>query len=328
MNRPPPVLLEASLAFAARTAAPYFSGEVDDQLGLPSRVVIEPLIRRFLPVVLVLISLASGMRATVHWEFLLGYFNAMPFGSADPLFGQDLAFFVFVLPLWRLVYGWAITLVTATIVLTLAVYVLQRSLVLTSRGPRLAAGARSHLLLLGALALALKAVGFWLDRFELVFSPRGIVFGAAYTDIYASLPVLGALAVFAVLCAVACVAQIARSGLRLVAGGLIALALVWVVGLGVYPALLQRFRVTPNELAAERPFIGHNIRMTRAAYGLDRIVEREFPADEALDARALERNGATIKNIRLCDYPPLLRTFAQLQEIRTYAKFVDVDNAR
>jgi hypothetical protein len=105
---------------------------------------------------------------------------------------------------------------------------------------------------LGALALALKAVGFWLDRFELVFSPRGIVFGAAYTDIYASLPVLGALGVFAALCAVACLAQIARAGLRLVAGGLIALALVWVLGLGIYPALLQRLRVTPNELVAER----------------------------------------------------------------------------
>jgi len=322
------VFLYANLTFAARTAAPDVIWELEDQLGLPSRVIIEPLIRRFLPIVLVLIALACGMRATVHWETVLGYFNATPFGVTDPLFGHDLRFFVFVLPLWQLVYGWAITLVTSTIVLTLAVYVLLRSLVLTSRGPRLAAGARTHLLLLGALALALKAVGFWLDRFELVFSPRGIVFGAAYTDIYASLPVLGALAVFAVLCAVACVAQIARSGLRLVAGGLIALALVWVVGLGVYPALLQRLRVTPNELAAERPFIEHNIRMTRQAYGLDRVVEREFPADETLDARALERNSATIKNIRLWDYRPLLRTFAQLQEIRTYYKFVDVDNDR
>src|SRR5262249_57949333 len=131
------------------------------------------------------------------------------------------SFFVFVLPFWRLLYSWAITLVIGTIVLTLAVYVLQRSLVLTSRGPRLATGARTHLLVLGAMALALKAVGFWLDRFEPDFSPRGIVFGAAYTDIYASLPVLGALAVFAALCAVACLAQIARAGLRLPARRLI-----------------------------------------------------------------------------------------------------------
>src|SRR3989449_2623112 len=159
------------------------------------------------------------MRAPVHWETVLGYFTATPFGAPDPLFGYDLSFFVFVLPLWRLVHGWAITLVTATIVLTVAIYVLERGLVRTSRGPRLAAGARSHLLVLAALALGLKAIGFWLDRFELVFSPRGIVFGAAYTDIYASLPVLGALAVFAALCAVACLAQIARAGLRLGAGG-------------------------------------------------------------------------------------------------------------
>src|SRR5213592_3989431 len=322
------IFLYVNLTFAARTAAPDVIWELEDQLGLPGRVVIEPLIRRFLPVVLLAISLVAGLRATVHWETVLGYLNAAEFGKTDPLFGRDLAFFVFTLPFWRLLYGWGMTLIVSTIVLTLAVYVLQRSLVLTTRGPRLAAGARTHLLALGGLALVLRAGGFWLDRFELVFSPRGIVFGAAYTDIYASLPVLGALGVFAALCAVACLAQIARAGLRLVAGGLIALALVWVLGLGIYPALLQRLRVTPNELVAERPFIEHNIRMTRQAYGLDRIVEREFPADEALDARALERNAATVKNIRLWDYRPLLRTFAQLQEIRTYYKFVDVDNDR
>jgi len=322
------VFLYVNLTFAARTAAPDVIWELEDQLGLPGRVVIEPLIRRFLPVVLFAISLVAGLRATVHWETLLRYFNALEFGRTDPLFGRDLSFFVFVLPFWRLLYGWAITLVVSTIILTLAVYVLQRSLVLTTRGPRLAAGARTHLLALGALALALTAVGFWLDRFELVFSPRGIVFGASYTDIHASLPALGVLTVVGAVAAVACLAQIARPGLRLVAGGLIVLGLVWVIALGIYPALLQRFSVTPNELVAERPFIEHNIRMTRQAYGLDRIVEQSFPADETLDARALERNAPTIENIRLWDHRPLLRTFGQLQEIRTYYKFVDVDNDR
>ena len=322
------VFLYANLTFAARTAAPDVIWELEDQLGLPGRVVIEPLIRRFMPVVLALIALASGLRASVHWETVLGYFNAVPFGAPDPLFERDLGFFVFVLPFWRLLHGWALTLVVGTIVLTLLVYVLQRSLVLTTRGPRLAAGARTHLLALGALALGLKAVGFWLDRFELVFSPRGIVFGASYTDIHASLPALGVLAVLAAVAAAACLAQVARPGLRIVAGGLILLGLVWVVGLGVYPALLQRLSVTPNELVAERPFIGHNIRMTRQAYGLDRIEERSFPAEETLDARALERNAPTIENIRLWDHRPLLRTFGQLQEIRTYYKFVDVDVGR
>ena len=137
------VFLYANLMFAARTAAPDVIWELEDQLGLPSRVIIEPLIRRFLPIVLLVIALASGVRATVHWETVLGYLNATPFGTVDPLFGYDLSFFVFTLPMWRLVHGWLLTLVTATIVLTLAIYVLQRSLVLTSRGPRLAAAPRT-----------------------------------------------------------------------------------------------------------------------------------------------------------------------------------------
>lgn len=322
------LFLWANLTFAARTAAPDVLWELEDQLGLPGRVVIEPLIRRFLPIVLLLIAVVAGLRATSYWETLLGYLYGPPFGSKDPVFGLDLGFFVFFLPFWRLGYAWAMALVAGTAVLTLAVYVLQRSLVLTTRGPRLAGGARTHLLLLGAALLALKAIGFWLDRYEILYSPRGIVFGATYTDVHATLPMLGALAVLAALAAVACAAQTMHPGLRLLAGAAAALLVVWIVGLGMYPAFLQRLRVAPNELAAERPYLEANIRMTRAAYGLDRIQEKEFPADESLDARALARNEVTLKNIRLWDYRPLLRTFAQLQEIRTYYKFQDIDNDR
>ena len=322
------IFLWANLTFAARTARPDVLWELEDQLGLPGRVVIEPLIRRFLPIVLALISFASGLRAATRWETVFGYLNAVPFRSTDPVFGRDLSFFVFTLPMWRLLLGWVSTLVTGTIVLTIVIYVLQRSVMLTARGPRLAAGARVHLLVLAALELVVMGVGFWLDQYELVYSPRGVVFGASYTDIHASLPVLRGLAVLAGLCALACLAQTQRPGFRLVIGGIVVLAAGWVVGLGIYPALLQRLRVTPNELAAERPFIAASIRMTRQAYGLDRIQEKEFPADESLDARALERNASTIKNIRLWDHRPLLRTFAQLQEIRTYYKFTDVDNDR
>jgi hypothetical protein len=322
------VFLWGNLTFAARTAAPDVLWELEDQLGLPGRVVIEPLIRRFLPIVLTVVSVVAGLRASVHWGTVFGYANAQPFGTADPVFGSDLGFYVFTLPFWRLVHGWAMALAAGTILLTLVLYVLQRSMVLTTRGPRLAAGARTHLLLLGALLLALKAIGFWLDRFEIVFSARGVVFGASYTDVNATLPVLLALTVLGTAAAVACAVQVTRPGLRVVGAAIALLGLVWVIGLGVYPALLQTYRVKPNELVFERPYIEHNIRMTRAAFGLDRIEEKEFPADETLDAKALARNEATIKNIRLWDYRPLLRTFAQLQEIRTYYKFVDVDNDR
>src|SRR5512145_110736 len=237
------VVLWANLTFAARTAAPDVLWELEDQLGLPGRVVIEPLIRRFLPIVTALIAVVAGLRASAHWQTVLGYVNAQPFRTTDPVFQHDLSVFVFQLPLWRLIHGWALALVAGTMLLTVVLYVLQRSLVLTTRGPRLATGARTHLLLLGAALLALKAIGFWLDQYEIVLSPRGFIFGASYTDVHATLPMLKALAVLCALAAVACVLQTARPGLRFVAGALGALAVVWVIGLGIYPALLQRFRV-------------------------------------------------------------------------------------
>ncbi|OGL19558.1 MAG: hypothetical protein A3G97_13830 [Candidatus Rokubacteria bacterium RIFCSPLOWO2_12_FULL_69_21] len=322
------LFLYLNLTLAARTARPDALWELEDQLGLPSRAVLEPLIRRLLLPVLAVVSFFSGVSASGNWETVLEYFNATPFDTTDPLFNRDLSFYVFTLPFWRLLYGWAMLLLTATMGLGLALYVLQRSLVLTARGPRLAAGARTHLLLLGTALLGFKAWGFWLDRFDLLFSPRGVVFGASYSDVNASLPVLGILAALALLCAAACLFQVWRPGWRFLAAGLVVLAAMWVGGLGAYPALLQRFRVTPNELVAEGPYIINNIRMTRKAFGLDRIEEKDFPAEENLTAAALERNNPTIKNIRLWDHRPLLVTFGQLQEIRTYYKFTDVDNDR
>ncbi len=319
------IFLFANLSLAARTAPPDVYWELEDQLGLPGRAILEPLVRRLLLPVVLVIALFSGGRATAAWDTMLEYLNATRFGRVDPLFGQDLGFYVFELPVWRLLHGWATALVAGTLVLTAAVYVLQRSLVLTARGPRLAGAARLHLLGLGALLLLLRAVGFWLDRYDLLYSPRGVVFGASYTDVNASLPVLGWLAVLALACAGACVVQMLRSGWRFLVAGLMVFLLFWVLGLGVYPALLQRFRVTPNELAAERSYIEHNIRMTREAYLLDRVAEKEFAAEEDLTPAALERNSLTIKNIRLWDHRPLLITYGKLQEIRTYYKFLDVD---
>ncbi|MBI3028578.1 MAG: UPF0182 family protein, partial [Candidatus Rokubacteria bacterium] len=326
------VFLYANLQFAARTARPDVLWELEDQLGLPSRALLEPLIRRLLWPVLAVIAFLSAASASGQWERVLEYFNAVPFGITAPDIGwdlgRDLSFYVFVLPFWRLLYGWAMLLVTATLGLSLALYVLQRSLVLTAQGPRLAAGARAHLLGLGTAFLVLKAWGFGLDRFEIMYSPRGVVFGASFTDVNASLPVLGMLAALTLLCAAACLFQIWRPGWRFLLAGLVVLGAVWVGGLGVYPALLQRLKVTPNELVAEGPYIVHNIRMTRHAYGLDRIEEKDFPAEEDLTPAALDRNNITVKNIRLWDHQPLKTTFGQLQEIRTYYKFEDVDNDR
>jgi uncharacterized membrane protein (UPF0182 family) len=322
------VFLFVNLSVAARTAPPDVLWELEDQLGLPGRAILEPLVRRLLVPVIAVIAFFAGARATGSWATVLEYVNGAAFNQVDPLFGRDLGFYFFVLPFWRLLYGWGTALVAGTLVLVAAVYVLQRSLVLTARGPRLAAGARTHLLGLVALLLALRGVGFWLDRFDLLFSPRGLVFGASYTDVHASLPVLQWLIVLALLCAVACVFQMFRPGWRFLVAGLVVLVVLWVAGLGVAPALLQSYRVKPNELDFERPYIQHNIRMTRQAYALDRMVEKDFAAEDNLTLASLERNNLTIKNIRLWDHRPLLTTYGKLQEIRTYYKFRDVDVGR
>ena len=322
------IFLFANLWLAARTAPPDVLWELEDQLGLPGRASIEPLIRRLLLPVTAVIALIAGARGSAAWDTLAEFLNATPFGRPDPIFGRDLGFYFFQLPFWRLLYGWGITLAAGALVLTAAVYVLQRSLVLTARGPRLAAAARTHLLALGAVLLVLRAAGFWLDRFDLLYSARGAVFGATYTDVNAALPVLNVLAVLALLCAAACLVQMSRPGWLFPVAGLVVLVVVWVGGLGIYPSVLQRLRVKPNELAFERPYIEHNIRLTRHAFGLDRVQEKDFPVEENLNAAALDRNALTIKNIRLWDHRPLLTTYGQLQEIRTYYKFLDVDNDR
>jgi uncharacterized protein len=322
------VFLFINLSVAARTAPPDVLWELEDQLGLPGRAILEPLVRRLLLPVIAVISFFAGARATGSWPTVLEYVNRTPFNQTDPLFGRDLGFYFFVLPFWRLLYAWSTALVAGTLILVAAVYVLQRSLVLTARGPRLAAGARTHLLGLAAVLLLVRAVGFWLDRFDLLYAPRGFVFGASYSDVHASLPVLQWLVVLAVLCAAACVFQMFRPGWRFLVAGLVVLVVLWVAGLGIAPALLQSYRVKPNELVYERPYIENNIRMTRQAYALDRVAEKDFAAEDNLTPAALERNNLTIKNIRLWDHRPLLTTYGKLQEIRTYYKFGDVDVGR
>jgi uncharacterized membrane protein (UPF0182 family) len=317
--------LYANTRIASRRAGPDVLWELDNQLRLPGREILDLALGRALPALLAAISFLAGLAAAGHWQTIVSWWHQVPFGVRDPIFGRDVAFFVFTLPVWRLLVGWATGLTIASLIAAALVYLLRGSIALTDRGLRVSGGARSHLLVLAAILLVLKAGDFWLDRFELVHSPRGVVFGATYTDVHATLPVLGALAVLTLAAAVVFALQARRPGFRLVVPALAVLALVWVLGLGLYPMALQRLRVAPNELAAERPFIAHNIRMTREAYGLERVEEREFSAGEGLDAAALRRNAATIENIRLWDHRPLLQTYGQLQEIRTYYKFLDVD---
>jgi uncharacterized membrane protein (UPF0182 family) len=322
------LLLYVNVRLAARPRAGDVLMELEDPLGLPSRLVIEPLFRRFLLPGALILGILAGMHTAGQWETVLRYLNRQPFDISDPLFGRNVGFYVFQLPLLETLYGWALGALVIALLLAVATYVLHRGIQITPRGPTLVPQARAHLLTLGALILIVKAGGYYLDTYHLLLSPTGIVFGAGYSDINATLPALRVLSVLALACAALCIWQIGRRGIRPVFIGLGVLVAANVLGLGVLPTLMQRFRVVPNEMVAERPYIEQNIKYTRKAYGLDRITEEEFPAEETLSAADLRKNDPTVKNIRLWDHRPLLVTYAQLQEIRTYYRFVDVDNDR
>ena len=322
------VLLYVNLYLASRFTTTDALLEVEDRFGLPSRLVIEPYFRPLLIPGVLGLGVLSAFRASAAWERYIRFANASPFGIQDPIFQADVGFYVFQLPFLSFLYGWLITSVILILLLTAMTYFLFRGIQITTRGPIIARLARTHLLVLGALLFLIKAVGFRLDTYQLLYSPRGMVFGAGYSDINANLPALNFLTILAIFVALLCLAQIFQRGWRLVLVGLGMLAVCSAIGLGLYPGFIQRFRVVPNEIVAESPYITHNIRFTRQAYGLDRIDEQEFPAEETLTREDLRRNDLTIKNIRLWDHRPLLTTYGQLQEIRTYYKFLNVDNDR
>jgi uncharacterized protein len=300
----------------------------DNVIELPSLELVDPVLKRMLLPGALLLGLFAAPQAAGRWESFLLFFNSVPFGLADPLFGIDLGFFVFKLPaLWAL-YSWFITTLSFALIATAAVYLLYRGVQYGPRGLFLAQPARTHLLILISCILAVKAAGYFLNSYDLVYSSRGAAFGASYADVYAILPALRILTFVALIAAALSLAQIYRPGFALLIAGIATLAILHVLGLNLYPSLIQRFRVVPNEVDAEREFIQRNIRFTRTAYGLDKIESKDFPAEESLTLTDLRRNDATIKNIRLWEHRPLLATYAQLQEIRTYYKFVDVDNDR
>lgn len=273
-----------------------------------------------------LLALFFASVGSAAWEMLLRYVYQLPFGSQDPVFGLDLSFYLFELPLYQALRGWLMGLLFVTAVGVALLYALGDWRTLQEQPLRLLSwrAPRRHLALLGALFFALWALGYWLDGYELLFSPRGVIFGAGYTDLNASLMALRVQMVLMGLLALAVGANVAirNSTLPIVAGGLWLLA---GIGLGaLYPSFVQRYQVEPNELAREAPYIEHNIALTRQAFALDQIVTQPFTGTDTLNQADLDDNESVLSNIRLWDDRPLKATYSQLQELRPYYTFTPI----
>ncbi len=270
-------------------------------------------------------GLVLGLAVAGWWEDWLLFINHEPFGVTDPVFNRDVGFYVFQVPFWRDLLGWAFQFMIVTLLVVTAFHYLSGNIRVHSRGLRAAPGAKLHLSVLLALLVVLKAVGYWLDQFDLLYSERGAVFGAAYTDIHARLPALRLLFFISLFAALLLLASIRWRGWILPATA-VGLWLVTSIALGgIWPAAVQRFSVQPDEINKELPYIARNIESTRFAMGLAEVEVRDFAADQTLDAADLLANSPTIDNIRLWDPTVLLTTYRQLQELRPFYQFYDVD---
>ncbi len=259
-----------------------------------------------------------------NWDVALRFIRQAPYGQSDPLYGKDIGFYLFSLPAYAALKNWMLLMLALSALAAGAIYWVHGNLTLDKPLSAPPWGISHGSALLG-LFFAVKAWSYWLDRFLLLYGDNGVVVGAAYTDVHVKLPVLITLVALASAAAFVSWANMwVRSYKLPAAGAVLVFGSSFVLALA-FPALFQRIYVKPNELRLETPYLQRNIALTREAYNLHQIAVKPFPAEQGLTFQSLQDNRATIDNIRLWDWQPLMDTYAQLLEIRTYYKFYDVD---
>ena len=323
------VIFYVNLYLATRFSSRGFWVDKDDLIHIPPWESGTQPVGTLVLLASILFSLFAALRGSAQWENYLRYFQATPFGIADPLFNRDIGFYVFQLPFLQDLYGWLMIVLIITTLATGLLYFVRRCFqFIPPQTLRIAPAARTHLTALVACLFFVGTCGAWIALNELLYAKRGVVFGPAYTDVNTQIAMLKLLMVATVFCGLTILAFTFRRDWRIPAVGVGVFLAVLIIGTGIYPSLVQKFKVTPNEIVLEKPYLEKNIQYTRLAYGLNSIKDQEFPAEDTLTREDLRRNELTIKNIRLWDHAPLLSTYSQLQEIRTYYKFIDVDNDR
>jgi uncharacterized membrane protein (UPF0182 family) len=266
---------------------------------------------------------ASGL--TSQWNAWILFRNRVPFGGkGDPQFGADIGFYVFTMPFLRFIFEWTFAALVIVLLVTAVAHYLNGGIRVQGPLQRVTPQVKAHLsVLLGTMAL-LKAFGYWLQRFELNFSSRGAVQGASYTDVKAQLPALNMLIVISIAAALLFFVNRWLKGwvLPIIAVGLWSFVSV-IIG-GIYPTIVQKASVEPNELQKESRYIQRNITATRAAFGLDKVAVKDFNYQETLNAGSIRNNQGTIKDIRLWD-PHVLKDTYGPQQVRPQYTFGDVD---
>ncbi|MDR3331768.1 MAG: UPF0182 family protein [Synergistaceae bacterium] len=273
----------------------------------------------------VLLAILAGIGHLRDWPVVMQFLNSSPFGETDVIFGHDIGFYIFTLPLARIIQSWAVNLCLTSLAGSALAYMLCRSLRSEGAKIMLISRARLHVLSLAAIFLCAFGAGLWMSRYELLYSPTGIVYGIGYVDLHLKLPGLSMLSISTIAASALLLinfykpmwrASVALVGVLLAAGFL---------SQTVLPSVVQNYIVQPNEYELEKEFIGRHLDATRKAFTLDRVTTFQVTPESDVTTEDMREDSDTVENIRLWDYAPLLRTYKQLQEIRTYYEFEDID---
>ncbi len=272
-----------------------------------------------------LLALLVAAAEVGNWGAILRFFYHVPYGADDPLFNKDISFYLFVLPAYILIKNWMLLTLVLSALFAGTIYWVHGDIEYDIHRQSISPTVIAHGSALLGLLFLVKAWSYGLDRYLLLYGDNGVVVGASYTDIHVGLPGLWLMIGLSVIAALTALANLGMRTYRLPAAAFMLVVIGSFVLSGVAPALFRRVFVKPSELQLEKPYIERNIAATRQAYNLDRIAAKPFAAEQKLTSKMLDANKATIDNIRLWDWLPLSDTYAQLQEIRTYYKFHDLD---
>ena len=313
-----PVWLSLDFAYRFRPVYAKLSNELDRY-----RQLIDPLRRVAMLGVPALLGLFAGLSTAGTWPQFLLWMNRTPFGQVDPEFGLDVGFYVFELPVYSSVIGFASTVLVISAIATAATGFLYGGMSVSGREVRISRTMRVQLGIIGVLYFAVQALNLWLQQYDAIVSPSSgfLPFGAGFTEANATIPARAIMAGIAILVALMFLVTAIIGRWRLAVVGT-ALYLVSGLVLGLaYPALIQRFQVNPSARTLEAEFIERNINATRDAYGVSDVVEIAYEASTDTSAGALRADAETTANIRIIDPALVTDAFAQLEQFRQYYRF-------
>ncbi|MDQ1481090.1 MAG: uncharacterized protein QOI44_1951 [Actinomycetota bacterium] len=319
------VLLLVNLIVADRLAPLARSTGPEDEIIERYRSVVDPYAGRIRFAVAFFFAIVMGSGVASQWRDWILFSNATKFGVKDPQFHRDIGFYVFKLPFLQFMASWTFAALLVMLIITAVFHYLNGGIRLQTPFQRVTPQVKVHISVILALMALTKTVQYDLSRFALTLSHRGTVDGATYTDVKAQLPALNLLMLISVAAAILFIANIFRKGwvFPIIAVGLWGFISI-VVGT-VYPAIIQRFVVQPNEFAREQTYIKRNIDATQAAFGLDRIQLKSFAYNTDLTEGDVADNKATLDNVRLWDPQEVKEVMSATQEFQPYFTFSDAD---